>query len=126
MKQSNNNSRPNLPYYTNNESVPFYTGPEYECLDRDFDSGNIHPSLYYLGHAIHFDSVYCEDVTAFLESMCDIINLYTINRVTYYLFDESQHPDWGTAYSVTDSTTGEVQHYAVPWDLNVQPYRVTE
>lgn len=41
MKQSNNHNRPNLPYYTNNESVPFYTGPEYEFLDNDFDDGCI-------------------------------------------------------------------------------------
>ena len=126
MKQSNNHNRPALPYYTNNESVPFYTGPEYEFLDNDFDAGYIHPSLYYLGHAIHFDGITCEDVPAFLDSMCDVLNLYTIDRVTYYQFDDEQHPDWGIAYTVTDSRTGEVQHYAVPWNLDVPPYRVTE
>ena len=126
MKQSNNHNRPTLPYYTNNESVPFYTGPEYACLDPDFDAGYIHPSLYYLGHAIHFDGINSEDVPAFLYSMCDVLNLYTIDRVTYYQFDDEQHPDWGAAYTVTDSRTGEVQHYAVPWNLDVPPYRVTE
>lgn len=126
MKQSNNTNRPSLTYYTKNQSVPWYTGPEYKFLDQEFDGGYIHPSLYYLGHAIHFDGVYCEDVTRFLESMCDVLNLFTIDRVTYYQFDELQHPDWGTAYTVTEHSTGKVQHYAVPWDLSVKPYRVTE
>lgn len=126
MKQSNKINRPSLNYYTENQSVPWYTGKEYEYLDKDFEDGFIHPSLYYLGHSIHFESIYCEDVPMFLESMCDVINLYTINRVEYYRFDESKHPDWGIAYSVTDSTTGEVQHYAVSWDISIKPYRVIE
>ena len=127
MAQLNNGTnRPSVPYYTKNPDVPWYTGKEYTDLDEDFENGYVHPSLYYLGHSIHFDSICSEDVVAFLESMCDVVNLYTVDRVTYYQFDDEQHPDWGIAYTVTDCRTGEVQHYAVPWDLSVQPYRVTE